>query len=637
MAWSALDWTDIKLEEIEKHIHEIYARAEKEIGKAWVAYMEEADANIERLRKEYAKVKEGGDRDAIRAAGIAVSKAKQEKTIYNRRYERLTRSLAQEISHVNETATKYVNGQLPQIYAMNYNEVAEGMTINKDVALRGYSFDLVDASTVRRLAASQENLLPYKTVNGKKDVRWNIQKINSEVTQGIIQGESIPKIAQRMTDVLGMNESSAIRNARTSVTSAQNKGRMDMMHTANDKGVISRKGWSSAHDSRVRKSHQLMDNGEFIEMDAEFGNGLEYPGDPDGDPEEVYNCRCSLIYEVVGFRNPTTGEVTFLDGKEPEEKEEPKKVTITPTAAPAQPQPTGITRNYNNAIGSAIGQDKYGKYLDALDACESDDVKSIYANFQDRVMVGDSAWTGTAKCAGGPSIYWNAEKDMVGDSLDKPYGVFFHEVGHANDRLLARDINVRDWYYSTGWKNGKYSDTIRGEVDSWVSRLDKQMKADFKSNKENVQWLLDNKYLDQYDLRAIEKMARENGVTVEDILGGRWSTWYTKAYVPSYSKAKAYDAVRKEIATKMRTEPDGLQRYGSLSDILEGASKGKIQCGVGHGAQYWKTRDVAIEAFAEMQEAYVSNTASLEAMRQYLPQSMAVFDEMMSEAWGVLK
>lgn len=320
MAWTALDWTDKKLEEIERHLRKLYEQAEKDIGKAWKAYMEEKDAEVERLGKAYGEAKKSGDQDAIRSAGIAVSKAKQERTIYNRRYQRLTKNLAQEISRVNETAARYINRQLPEIYTMNYNEVAEGMNINPAVALRGYSFDLVDASTVRRLAAEQENLLPYKEINGRRDVRWNIQKINSAVTQGIIQGDSIPKIANRLEDVLGMNETSAIRNARTTVTSAQNKGRMDMMHDAYNKGVISKKGWSSAHDKRVRKSHQLMDNGEFIDMDAEFGNGLEYPGDPDGDPEEVYNCRCSLIYDVVGFASPITGEINYLEGKEPEDE-----------------------------------------------------------------------------------------------------------------------------------------------------------------------------------------------------------------------------------------------------------------------------------------------------------------------------
>ena len=219
----------------------------------------------------------------------------------NRHYQQLTYSLAAQISHVNEIAVAYINGELPEIYSMNFNEVAKNLNTVSRALHAVIGFDLVDQHTIQRLSTKQENLLPYKKINGKKDIRWNVEKINSEVTQGILQGESIPNISKRLTNVLKMNEASAIRNARTSVTSAQNKGRMDMMHDAADKGVIMQKGWSSAHDKRVRESHQLLD-GEFVGMDEEFGNGLMYPGDPDGDLEEVYNCRCALIYDVVGFR-----------------------------------------------------------------------------------------------------------------------------------------------------------------------------------------------------------------------------------------------------------------------------------------------------------------------------------------------
>lgn len=299
--FSALDWTDGKLEEMEKRLRGIYSRASKEVGEAWKAYMTEANEKVKKLGEAYQAAKASGDKDAIRSAGIAASKAKQERTIHNERYKRLTKELAESISKINKTAAAYINGQLPQIYSVNYNEVARAA--NKAVAqLSGRAtFDLVDAGTIKRLSTVEENLLPYKVVNGKLDVRWNVAKINAEVTQGILQGESIPNISKRLSNVLDMNKTSAIRNARTTVTSAQNKGRMDMLHDAEAKGVIMKKGWSAHIDGRERPSHASLD-GEFVGIDEEFSNGLKYPGDPDGDPGEVYNCRCSLIYDVVGFR-----------------------------------------------------------------------------------------------------------------------------------------------------------------------------------------------------------------------------------------------------------------------------------------------------------------------------------------------
>jgi hypothetical protein len=293
--------TDQKLEEMERHLRGIYTRAEKEIGEAWKQYMVEADSKVADLTRAYIEAKKSGDKEAIREAGKRLAGAKQERTIYNNHYQALTRQTAESISHVNEIATRYINGQLPEIYSLNYNEVARSVNRQLGGRLGGFSFELTDAHTVRRLATQQENLLPYKTVNGKRDVRWNVAKINSEVMQGIFQGESMPKIATRLSDVLGMDATSAIRNARTTVTSAQNKGRMDMMEEARDKGVIAKKGWSAIDQpERTRASHLEL-NGTFVDMDEAFPNGLMYPGDPSGAPEEVYNCRCSLVYKVIGF------------------------------------------------------------------------------------------------------------------------------------------------------------------------------------------------------------------------------------------------------------------------------------------------------------------------------------------------
>jgi SPP1 gp7 family putative phage head morphogenesis protein len=299
----ALDLTDRKLEEMERHLKKIYSRAEKEIGEAWKQYMVEADSKVADLTKAYIEAKKSGDKEAIREAGKRLAGAKQERTIYNNHYQALTRQTAESISHVNEIATRYINGQLPEIYSLNYNEVARRVNRQLGGRLGGYSFELTDAHTVRRLATQQENLLPYKTVNGKRDVRWNVAKINSEVTQGILQGESMPKIATRLSDVLGMDATAAIRNARTSVTSAQNKGRMDMMEEAREKGVIVKKGWSAALDDRTRGAHEEL-NGVYVDMDEPFKNSIGeimYPGDPDADPANVYNCRCSLVYKVIGF------------------------------------------------------------------------------------------------------------------------------------------------------------------------------------------------------------------------------------------------------------------------------------------------------------------------------------------------
>ena len=44
----------------------------------------------------------------------------------------------------------------------------------------------------------------------------------------------------------------------------------------------------------TRPSHRQVD-GEIRELDEEFSNGLQFPGDPHGAAEEVCGCRCALL------------------------------------------------------------------------------------------------------------------------------------------------------------------------------------------------------------------------------------------------------------------------------------------------------------------------------------------------------
>lgn len=62
------------------------------------------------------------------------------------------------------------------------------------------------------------------------------------------------------------------------------------------------KGWVSAGDDHVRDSHADLD-GTFIDADDTFDNGCKYPRDPDGEAEEVINCRCTDVTRVKGDEN----------------------------------------------------------------------------------------------------------------------------------------------------------------------------------------------------------------------------------------------------------------------------------------------------------------------------------------------
>lgn len=71
-----------------------------------------------------------------------------------------------------------------------------------------------------------------------------------------------------------------------------------------DKGGV-KKQWITVGDDRVRRSHEDID-GEIVGIDEKFGNGLMFPNDPAGPPQETDNCRCSM--EIYGADGETVYE-----------------------------------------------------------------------------------------------------------------------------------------------------------------------------------------------------------------------------------------------------------------------------------------------------------------------------------------
>ena len=290
MADKAHRLTDEKLEEMEKRLSAIYSRADKEITKKYNDLLQKI-AIEDRKKRELVKSGKLSEDD--------YKKWRKKKLLYEKQAKERANEIAAELSRVNEMAMAYVNGKLPEIYGLNYNAIEK--TIEE---IGGYSFTLVDADTVKNLALNDETLLPYKYVDGKKDIRWNTKKVNAEVLQGILQGESIPDIAKRLSHVTEMNKAAAIRNARTSVTSAECKGRQDSYIRATNDGIILEREWIATNDGRTRHSHRLLD-GQIAEVYKPFKSELGdimYPGDPEADPANVYNCRCTIAAKIIGFK-----------------------------------------------------------------------------------------------------------------------------------------------------------------------------------------------------------------------------------------------------------------------------------------------------------------------------------------------
>ena len=96
-------------------------------------------------------------------------------------------------------------------------------------------------------------------------------------------------------------------------TDAETRARLDGMFRAEDMDVDIGKVWMATLDNRTRDSHAQLD-GNSVGLYDRFDNGLDRPRDPDGEPAEICNCRCTLQCDVGQKKGKTRaarhGDVT---------------------------------------------------------------------------------------------------------------------------------------------------------------------------------------------------------------------------------------------------------------------------------------------------------------------------------------
>lgn len=287
--WGDL-WTDATLDELTDDLKGIYKQATEELADKASDYFEEYK---DRWMEQYHAWQDGVYTDQQFREWEMAQFGR------GKRWEELSDDMARSMTNANIIATEYMNGVFPLIYAENYNHSA--YIIEQAVSAIGeeynyIDFNLLDANTVKRLSASRElTMLPPKArLDPKKDVPWNKRTLQNSLLQGILQGESIDKMAARLArDVGHMNTVQAIRAARTMCTEAQNAGRLQNYREAEALGIDMLKEWVSTADDRTRESHAEMD-GVRVKVKDLFPNHLECPGDHRGEPAEVYNCRCTM-------------------------------------------------------------------------------------------------------------------------------------------------------------------------------------------------------------------------------------------------------------------------------------------------------------------------------------------------------
>lgn len=501
---------------MEQDLTKIYRKSAKDITKKWNQYMEQGEKRLSALRES------GSIRKYQQALGNY--------TLKNQHYKDMVDSVTLQLAHVNETALAYTQDQLPEIYAINYNQAVE----TADEV--GISFTLINGDVVKRMVRDGDIELPNqdKRLNIPKDQRWNTKQLNSSVLQGILQGESMDKIANRILPIVGRNESAAIRNARTMVTGAENRGRLDSYKQLGEDGLVLKKVWMATPDGRTRDWHIDMD-GQEVGVDENFvdglGNELEYPGDPGGAPETVYNCRCTMVTDVVGFRR-SDGSISYID-YEPEgesfheqqmakEKENRKSKETNQKQNKKEPDKDGAMRGVPKTgekvdlySASAKVNPRYGEGKEYEANCANCviavelqqrgyDVKAAPRDFKAKIAYfwhdnkhGRGSWTDSFTSMDAQNVKAtrknNIEKNIA--NLMKDYG-----VGSRAVVFVQWDGYTVGHYFNVSNENGEiiYADGQNGKTGSDVTEY-------FDRCRPSKTWLFrtDDKELDEFVRKVV--------------------------------------------------------------------------------------------------------------------------------------
>jgi SPP1 gp7 family putative phage head morphogenesis protein len=191
-----------------------------------------------------------------------------------------------------------------KFYKVGYEQIK---TIYNDFAEQSYN----EIFAVKRMKIKKDfnsdTLRITEWINDKafkfaKQITDDTEKmLREQLEEANANGEDIDQIMRRVSNVFDISETGyrAEMIARTETISAANAGTLEGYKQT---GLVNQKQWLTAEDERTREWHADAD-GQTVDIDEPFdvgGEELDFPGDPNGSPENIINCRCCVTSVMEG-------------------------------------------------------------------------------------------------------------------------------------------------------------------------------------------------------------------------------------------------------------------------------------------------------------------------------------------------
>ena len=262
----AHEYTDELIDEERKRLEREFRRAAKEL-----------DQKIRGLLTDFA-VDDNAKRKLVEEGKMTFSEYTQWRTtrlMVGQRQVAMRDAVLNELEKVSKRSISRLRESMIDAYAFSHNF---GTWEMETTSLTDTLYTLYNHDAVVDLIKNNPDALRLPALKSGELRQWNAQLLNSSIMQSIMQGESIPKLAARVSRIAHNDKVSSYRTARTMLGVAENKGKHDSYKRAQLKGLDVYKTWIPIVDGRTRDSHKFVPphgvNGQTVPLDEPYLNGL---------------------------------------------------------------------------------------------------------------------------------------------------------------------------------------------------------------------------------------------------------------------------------------------------------------------------------------------------------------------------
>lgn len=214
------------------------------------------------------------------------------------RQENVIEGIMEELNRAGVQAADEIQNMMPEYYAINREEAVELLSDGMHNAGLDGSFRQQTRRQIETILTDLQppfSRLAYQNLGRNPAIR---RRLEHEFSQATILGESQEKLIKRIMAVTGQAQWQAKRVAQTERTRVQSQARWDAGNEAMALGVRVINEWS-ARMINTRDTHAELDGKVALQGEYFPGSPLRFPGDPSAPAEEVINCHCVMIPDVL--------------------------------------------------------------------------------------------------------------------------------------------------------------------------------------------------------------------------------------------------------------------------------------------------------------------------------------------------